>query len=133
MIRKLYKDHLGQALVEMALVLPILLMLMFGIIEFGRVYASYLMVNHASREGARAASVGMDDTEVIDVIQNRTLSLAMDSTKLNIDINPLSDYRERGNSVSVTVQYPVAIYAPIISNITGNPIIVKGKTIMRIE
>lgn len=120
-------------MVEMALVLPILLLLLFGIIEFGRIYASYLMANHASREGARAASIGMTDSEIITVVQNRASSLVMDITKLNIDINPLAGNRERGDSVSITVQYPVDIYTPIISSITGSPILVTGKTIMRIE
>ena len=43
----------GQAMVEFALVLPILLLVMFAIIEFGRLFFSYAMVSAASREGAR--------------------------------------------------------------------------------
>lgn len=43
----------GQAMVEFALVLPILLLVMFGIIEFGRLFFSYAMVSASSREGAR--------------------------------------------------------------------------------
>ena len=49
----------GQGMVEFMLVLPILLLITFGIIEFGRVFAIYSMVTSASREAARyGASVG---------------------------------------------------------------------------
>ena len=48
----------GQSLVEFALVLPLLLVLLFGIIEFGLVFKDVLAINQAAREGARAAAVG---------------------------------------------------------------------------
>ena len=49
----------GQAMVEFMLVLPILLMITVGIVEFGRMFAIYAMINSASREASRyGASVG---------------------------------------------------------------------------
>lgn len=49
----------GQSLVEFALILPVLILMILGIIEFGTLVASYTMVQSASREAARyAASVG---------------------------------------------------------------------------
>jgi Flp pilus assembly protein TadG len=53
----------GQALVEFALILPWLLLLFFGIIEFGRLILAYEELNNAAREGARYAIVhGSDST-----------------------------------------------------------------------
>ena len=52
------RNSKGQSLVETALVLPLLLLIVFGTIEFGRVFNAYLVVSNASREGARAAAVG---------------------------------------------------------------------------
>ena len=46
----------GQGMVEFALVLPILLLVMLGIIEFGRLLFTYSMISAASREGARYAA-----------------------------------------------------------------------------
>ncbi len=43
----------GQGIVEFAIVLPILLLVVFGLIEFGRLLFFYTVVNNASREGAR--------------------------------------------------------------------------------
>lgn len=43
----------GATLIETALVLPLLLLLLFGIIEFGRVYNAQITMSHAAREGIR--------------------------------------------------------------------------------
>ena len=52
-------DH-GAAAVEMALVLPLLLVLLFGIIDFGRALNAQITLTEAAREGARAAALGLD-------------------------------------------------------------------------
>lgn len=49
----------GQGLAEFALALPILLMIIFGMIEAARLVQAYLVVQHASREAARYAVVGL--------------------------------------------------------------------------
>ncbi len=48
----------AQSLVEFALVLPILLIMVFGIIDFGMGIRSYISLTNATREGARFAAVG---------------------------------------------------------------------------
>ncbi len=52
------KSEKGAAAIEFALILPVLIVLIFGMIEFGRAYNAYLAVTHAAREGARLAAVG---------------------------------------------------------------------------
>ena len=47
----------GAAAVELAFVLPVLLLMLFGIIEFGRAFNTKLAVTHAAREGVRLAAV----------------------------------------------------------------------------
>jgi Flp pilus assembly protein TadG len=47
----------GAAAVEFALVLPILLMLIFGIVDFGRMLSAKITITEAAREGARAAAL----------------------------------------------------------------------------
>lgn len=131
MINKFLKSEKGQALVEMAFVIPILLMLVFGITEFGRIFGTQLILINSAREGARFASVGATDTEVIGkIINNATM---LDNSKLLISITPSDTARHRGESVKIKIQYPVEIYAPIISNFTGNPYVAKGEAIMRME
>jgi hypothetical protein len=53
----------GQTLVEFALILPILLLILFIIIESGRIFQAYITVQHAAREGARYAVTGRWEEE----------------------------------------------------------------------
>lgn len=65
----------GQSMVETILVLPLLLFLIFGIIEFGRVYYTYVMLSNAVREGARYAAVRETDIEAYSNSESRILTL----------------------------------------------------------
>lgn len=56
------RRELGQDLVEFALILPILLGLTFGIIEFGRAFFTYNTIVNAAREGARYGSLDPNPT-----------------------------------------------------------------------
>ena len=50
----------GVAAVEFALILPVLALLLFGVLEFGRVWSQYQLYQGAAREGARCAAVKID-------------------------------------------------------------------------
>ena len=49
----------GAAAVEFALVLPVLLLVLFGMIDFGRALNAQIMVTQAAREGARLGALGV--------------------------------------------------------------------------
>lgn len=127
----LIKKENGQSLVEMALVLPILLLLIFGIIEFGRIFNADLIITNASREGVRQGAVGANDATIVQDIKNSVTIL--DPTQLTITISPPDTNRRRGDELKIHIEYPVKIYTPIISNITGDPYVVKADTVMRVE
>lgn len=59
-------------MVELALVLPILMMFMFGIVEFGRGYNARIELTAAVREGARTAALGGD----ADAVKAKTVAAA---------------------------------------------------------
>jgi Flp pilus assembly protein TadG len=50
-----WRGRAGQSLVEMAMVLPVLAFLTFGLVDFGRAYYFQVAVTNAAREGARSA------------------------------------------------------------------------------
>lgn len=52
----------GQSVVEFAFILPLLVILLFGIVEVGRMLMQTNVLTQAAREGARAAAVGSDST-----------------------------------------------------------------------
>ena len=124
------KNHRGQAMVELAMVLPVLLLLAAGTMEFGRVLHQYLIVTAAAREGARTAAVGNDDAAVIATVQ--TAATMINQGELEIAITP--SVRVRGSQVTVTVSNQVQIFTPLISKFfPQNPYIVHGSAIMRVE
>ncbi len=125
------RDDHGQALVEMALVLSILLLLLTGIVEFGRVLSAQLVVSHASREGARTGVVGAIDS----LISQRTLDAAgtLDADKIVVDVSPSPSERLRGTQLTVRVEYPVDIVMPFMDKILPDPYWVRGATTMRVE
>ena len=51
------RDDRGQATVELALVLPILVLILAGVVWVGQLMATQVQLEHAAREGARAAAV----------------------------------------------------------------------------
>jgi len=64
------RSERGAALLEMALTLPLLLLVCVGILEFGRAYQTWQVITNAAREGARIAVLpGMDDTAVRSRVQ----------------------------------------------------------------
>jgi Flp pilus assembly protein TadG len=54
----------GASAVEFALVVPVLLLVLFGIIDFGFAVNRYAIVNNAAREGVREASLGATEAEI---------------------------------------------------------------------
>ena len=69
-IRRINHARRGTAMVEMALVLPLFLMLILGIIEFGRAMMIANLVSNAAREGARMAVLdGSTNTEVNNAVE----------------------------------------------------------------
>ncbi len=55
----------GQALVEFALLLPLLLTVLFGTVEFGRLFVAYLDVVEAAHDAARVAALGGGTTSAV--------------------------------------------------------------------
>ncbi len=131
LVKKLIRNNKGQAVVELALVLPLLLLLIMGMIDFGRVMNAYLIANQASREGARQAAVGKSDTEIIHTVRQTAVSL--DSSTLQITVYPQQSERKRGTEAKVSVSCEVEIITPLIGHIISDPYVVECRTSMRVE
>ncbi|MBP2028303.1 Flp pilus assembly protein TadG [Acetoanaerobium pronyense] len=124
------KNSKGQSLVETALVLPLVILIVFGTIEFGRVFNAYLIVSNASREGARAAAVGKSNAEINTLVTDKASTLGA----VTVTINP-SGSRTYGNEVTVTVNHNLNLIVPIIRTIIapGGILNVNSATSMRVE
>ncbi len=85
-----YRSHhkrRASTLIEFALIVPILLAIVMGIIEFGWQMKNQLTVANAAREGARYASVGKPTTKVIERIQSMATNIPGAPNSLTITIS----------------------------------------------
>lgn len=122
------KSQKGQSLVEVALVLPVLVLLLFGIIDFARVFHVYLTMDHAGREAARAASIGKDNTTVINTAINGASTIGLTTGHINVSTGA----RTSGSNVTITITYPINFLTPVIGDIVGN-LTLTDTTTMRVE
>jgi len=66
--RRTHRSDGGQATVELALVLPVVVVLALGLIQVGLVVRSAVLVQHSAREGVRVAATGGSTREVEDAV-----------------------------------------------------------------
>ncbi len=127
------------AMVEMVIVLPLLLMILFGIMEFGVVFGRWQTVTNAAREGARTAVVFRIDCdvdavriEVKDVVKNYASGIGITLTDTDITVAGVCGAKNTSSSVNVSVPYTFTIlpgFAPSV-----NPTIdLVGNSVMRNE
>ena len=121
-------ERRGQSLVEFALVLPILLLLVVGILELGVAFRTFQVVTNAAREGARTAVVRTDLSDVIgrveDYLRDGGLNSVASTITVSCDgaaLDPEDGGRcSRGQIASVEVIHPVAF--PFLGAILGRVI-----------
>lgn len=129
-IKKL-KNQKGQALVEFTIVLPILMLLIMGIFQFGMMLNAYITIGNAAREGARAGIIGSSDAEIQNLIISTSPSLEPEN--LLVSIIPSGTNRISGGTLTVNVTYNYKLTVPIISSLFNNVIVLNGQTSMRVE
>ncbi len=97
----------GQAIVEFALVLVLLLMLVIGVFEFGRAWNIYQVITDAARGGARMAVVadpGVSQDSVFATIRNALSRAGLNPSSATIRI---TGWRSgTGTPATVTIQFP---------------------------
>lgn len=122
----------GQSLVEAAIVIPVILLLVFGIIDFGLLFNNYILITNASREGARLAALGSTDAEVVAAVRDMTATL--DSSGLSVTVTPHYSLRVRGSQVRIIVTYNARLVTPIINRFfAGGKAKLQAESTMRVE
>jgi Flp pilus assembly protein TadG len=116
----------GQNLVEFALVLPILISMMLGIVDFGFIYFIRGSVENATREGARYGAIHAPITTADNIkTRIRQTVTGLDPSTLTIDVTCCDDSTcveapdatmcasgVNSHRVHVTVQYPLTAFWP---------------------
>jgi Flp pilus assembly protein TadG len=143
-------EQKGAVSVEFAIILPVLLLLAFGIIEFSVALYDKAMITNASREGARAGIVytfdpnnssGPNhplDAQIAQVVQtycqNKLLTFNPSGSNVTVNISRTGTGDDAGDSLRVTVNYNYDFLAlPSFVAALAGGINLQATTIMRLE
>jgi Flp pilus assembly protein TadG len=116
----------GQAAVELALVLPLVLVVLYTVVQFGQVYLQFQEVSAATSEGARRASTmaGVPDpgrtSTIVATVRGGTsvgTSEAFDGAGLSVSV---ASSWTPGNPVTVTSSYPASVTILGVTLFSGN-------------
>lgn len=145
--RRRRRDARGQSLTEFALILPVLLLVIFGVLDFGRAIYAYNAVSNAAREGGRTAIVNQTQAEIRARAIGQATALDIDATStscppagssgvcvefktatLTASCSPVT----LGCVAVITVKYSMTPLTPIIGAFLG-PIPITSQTKQAIE
>lgn len=118
------RDERGAAAVEFALVLPLLMTLVFGIVSFGQAYNAKLGLTHAAREAARTVAISGDVSDA----SAATLAAAPGMSGISVSTSPASGTCTPGLPVTVTATKPFTIDIPLLPSAS---VTLTGKGVMQ--
>ena len=120
----------GVVLVEIAIILPLIVILLVGMLEFGVLFHNYLKVQKATREGARYAALGISEVGIAQRIQDYSTNL--DPGQMTINVTNAQG--ARGEPVVVQVRYDLQLITPLMEGLAGqNPCPLNSRITMRLE
>jgi Flp pilus assembly protein TadG len=117
----------GQSLVEIALLLPLLILILAGILDLGRAFMTLVALNDAAAEGATYAALRpWDADEIVDRTTSASSALvSFDTAQVTIDYQTPAT---PGRSITVTVAYDYQLLTPVVSAIVPS-----GTLVMRAQ
>ena len=136
-LRALRRDAKGQALLEFALILPVLLLTVLGVIEFGRAWNLAQMMSDVAREGARRAVLAdptITQQSVQDFMANKLNSAGVPTSAITINFTDKNGaaawHPPSGDPVVATITVP---YSWMFFGRAFRPITLTSSFTMRME
>jgi Flp pilus assembly protein TadG len=108
------KREKGQSLVEFALLLPILLIILIGVVDLGRMYYAYTVITDAAAEGATYAAMNPND---VAEIENRARAACgdIDAGIQLVEVTcPTCPSPASGDVVTVSISYDYVVLTPFM-------------------
>jgi Flp pilus assembly protein TadG len=120
----------GASAVEFGLIVPILLILVLGIVEFGHAFQVQGTLSAAAREGARAMALRNDQAQAKDAVQAAAAALNPGVSDAQISISPAAcPAGATTQNVTLTISYPM----PFVTDFFGAEIGLTGTGVMRCQ
>ncbi|HIC93722.1 MAG TPA: pilus assembly protein [Anaerolineae bacterium] len=106
---------LGQSLVELALILPVLMLILMGIVDFGRAFNARIIITNAAREGARYGAMHpADEGGIKDRVINEAAGSGISIEADDVEVEFPNGTSEPGNPIRVTVTYDFSLITPFL-------------------
>lgn len=116
LLHRFRQTEAGQSLVEFTMILPIFLVLMFGLVDFGRAFYTWMLVTNAAREGARVAAVQGNSSSIDARIYDSFCSSFPSDCSLEpgkLTISKANVQGVRGSAVSIDLAYDFEFVTPL--------------------
>jgi Flp pilus assembly protein TadG len=128
-MRNRLKDERGATAVEFAFIVPLLIVLVLGIAEFGHAFQVQGTLSAAAREGVRLMALQNDPAAARAAVRDAASSLDPAITDAQITITPAScpTLDAGSTSVHLTISYPM----PYLTGFFGSSVALTGKGVMR--
>ncbi len=117
----------GQALVELALVVPVLLLLIVGLAEFARAWNTKQVLTDAAREGLRSAVVAnpaFTYESMLNVIDQSLLRASLDPERAEVSVEGWRAGTGTPARVRIDYQYELGFFGPLAGWATGDRVLV---------
>lgn len=131
MVGRRLRGERGASAVEFAMIVPLLIVLVLGIAEFGHAFSVQGTLSAAAREGARAMALQNDQAAARSAVRGAASTVTPGITDAQIAITPASCPLIGGTGsstyVSVTISYP----KPYLTGFFGSGLNLTAKGVMR--
>ena len=128
MRKRSLRNERGATAVEFAFIVPLLIVLVLGIAEFGRAFQVSGTLTAAAREGVRVMALQNDPAAARTAVRNAAASLDPGVTNAQITITPAACPTGAGSTnVRLTVNYPM----PFLTDFFGSGVDLTGTGVMR--
>ena len=123
------RNERGATAVEFAFIVPLLIVLVLGIAEFGRAFQVQGTLSAAAREGVRLMALQNDPAAAKSAVRNAATSLDPTITDAQITITPASCpvVNAGSTTVKLTITYPM----PYMTGFFGSGVTMTGTGVMR--
>ncbi len=113
------KNQNGQAVLEFAIILPVLMLIIIGIVIVSYMFTAQQVITYAAKEGARIGAQTNQNDQVIAAIEDATKAFDGDLSRYQITIDPEDENsidRTKGDTLTVELRYTLPFYVEIFSD-----------------
>ena len=134
--KRFFKNEKGQAVIELAITLPILILVLCAIIDFGWIFSNKMFLIYSSREGARYGALVATETTSKTLIKNKIIETGPSflKDKVTVTITYTDTYDVRSGDISVEIKCVVKALTPLAGVFTVDQNIqLDSQCVMKIE